>query len=144
MAFTIVAGLAACKTPTISTDEIGIGDLNLPSIGEEEALRLESNKSGTYFCVAGKALVPGDPGLTIHASDRVYILKPPPSLEIATVVAAKPGYFVFVDSTNFRKRNLQFDFFNRNKCRRNSKGRTCARSSLSKLSEHEKFCAGYP
>lgn len=108
-------------------------------------LRLEANKPGTAFCLAGKPLVAGDPGLTIQAGDRVYVLDPPPEGEEVTVVAAQSGYFVFVDSTTPDKRFLQFQFFERNRCKKSSQGRTCAQADVvSDLAAFERFCSSFP
>jgi hypothetical protein len=111
---------------------------------EKKQLRLESNKPGTAFCLAGKPLVPGDPGVAVQAGDRVYVVDPAPE-QVATVVAAQQDYFVFVDTASADKVRLQFHFFDRNKCTSSSAGRTCVTSQVtSDLDAFEKLCAQYP
>jgi hypothetical protein len=112
--------------------------------GEKQRLRLESNKPGTAFCLAGKPVVAGDPGVTVQAGDRVYIIDPAPK-ETTTVVAAQAGYFAFVDDADADKVRLQFNYFARNGCTSSSAGRTCVTYQLtSDLKAFEAFCANFP
>jgi hypothetical protein len=111
---------------------------------ERKQLRLESNKPGTAFCLAGKPLVAGDPGVTVQAGDRVYVVDPAPE-QVTTVVAAQQDYFVFVDTASADKVRLQFHFFDRSKCTSSAAGRTCVTSQVSSdLDAFEKLCAQYP
>jgi hypothetical protein len=113
-------------------------------VAPAQRLRLESNKPGTAFCLGGKPVVAGDPGVTLQAGDRVYVVDPAPDAE-TTVVAAQPGYYAFVDSASSDKVRLQFDFFERNRCMSSSAGRTCATSQLtSDINAFDRFCADFP
>jgi hypothetical protein len=113
-------------------------------VGEKQRLRLESSKSGTAFCLAGKPVVAGDPGVTVQAGDRVYLIDPAPE-ERTTVVAAQPGYFAVVDEATRLKDRLLFTIIERNRCTGSSAGRTCVTSQLtSDLNAFEAFCAKFP
>jgi hypothetical protein len=113
-------------------------------ITEQPQLRLESNKPGTAFCLGGKPVVAGDPGVTVQAGDRVYLIDPAPQRS-TTVVAAQPGYFAVVDDASSIKHRLLFTIIERNRCTGSSAGRTCVTSQLtSDLKAFETFCANFP
>lgn len=137
-----------CETIDKASEDLGIGNIGIDNIlpaARVDRLRLEANKPGTAFCLGGKPLVAGDPGLTVQAGDRVYIVEPAPKGEEVTVIAAQPGFFVFVDSTTPNKRFLQFDFFERHRCRKPSQGRTCTQADVvSDLAAFERFCSSFP
>jgi hypothetical protein len=137
-----LALLASCETVEQYADKAS--DQMTSLVAPAQRLRLESNKPGTAFCLAGKPLVAGDPGVTLQAGDRVYVVDPAPDEE-TTVVAAQPGYYAFVDSASAEKARLQFDFFERNRCTRSSAGRICATPELtSDVNAFDRFCADFP
>ena len=137
-----LALLAGCETVEHYADKAS--DQVTSLVAPAQRLRLESNKPGTAFCLAGKPVVVGDPGVTLQAGDRVYVVDPAPNTE-PTVVAAQPGYYAFVDSASSEKVRLQFDFFERNRCTGSSAGRICATSELtSDVNAFDRFCADFP
>jgi hypothetical protein len=137
-----LALVGACETVEHYANEAS--DQVTSLITPEKRLRLESNKPGTAFCLAGRPVVAGDPGVTLQAGDRVYVVDPAPEA-VTTVVAAQAGYFAFVDTASSNKVRLQFDFFERNRCTGSSAGRTCVTSELtSDLNAFERFCANFP
>jgi hypothetical protein len=137
----VLALLAGCETVEQYANKAS--DQVTSLVSPPKLLRLESNKPGTAFCLAGTPLVAGDPGVTLQAGDRVYVVDPAPEGE-TTVVAAQPGYYAFVDTASPDKVRLQFDFFERNRCTSSSAGRTCATSQLtSDINAFDRFCADF-
>jgi len=112
--------------------------------GPPKELRIESNKPGTAFCLDGAPLLSSDTRVSVHAGDRVYVVKPAPDKEV-TIVAAKDGYFPFTDKVTREKIRMQFEFYERNSCTRSSAGRTCITPAIiSDLNAFRQFCKKYP
>jgi hypothetical protein len=132
--------VSGCSPEIIPFDVAKIFPVASP--GQE--LRLESNQPGTAFCLGGEPLLSNDSRVSVDSGDRIYTV----NLQLTepiTVVAAKDGYYPFIDSVAPEKRRLKFDFFSRNKCGSSSGGRTCVTTAMiSDLNSFRKLCKQHP
>src|SRR5690349_1879412 len=88
--------LSACDQTRSLTEKVRSLPSKLPPIMKSDPgqLRLESNLSGTAFCLGGAPLLSSDTHVKVYGGDRVYIVSPAPEIDM-TVVAAKNGYYPF-------------------------------------------------